>query len=100
MIYEILTGILAILGIVLGIWANYSSKAKKYLEDYNKVKSQIEYYIKVAEKIEKASGAEKKKFVVDTVMGYIEYNNIPIQKELVEQIIEALIDFSKKVNYK
>lgn len=100
MIWEILTGILAIVGIILAIWATKSEKGKKYLEAYNEVKGQIEYYIKVAEQFEKATGAEKKKFVIDTVMGYIEYHKLPISKEIVEQILEAIIDLTKKVNSK
>lgn len=98
MIYEILTGLVAIVGIILTIWANHSSKVKKYLENYNEVRKQIEYYIQVAEKFEEASGAEKKKFVVDTVMGFIESNNINIGRDMVETVLEYLIDFSRKVN--
>lgn len=100
MIWEILTGIVTIVGIVLAIWATKSEKAKKYLETYNSVKDQVEYYISVAEQFENATGAEKKKFVLDTVMNYIEHHKLPIDRVLVEQILEALIDFSKKVNKK
>lgn len=100
MIWEILTGLLTIAGIILAIWATKSEKAKQYLKTYNEIKDKIEYYIKVAEKFDNATGAEKKKFVVDTVMGHIEYYNLPISKEIVEQILEAIIDLTKNVNAK
>lgn len=100
MIWEILTGLVTIAGIILAIWATKSEKGKKYLEAYNEVKGQIEHYIKVAEQFENATGAEKKKFVVDTVMDYIDYYKLPISKEIVEQILEAIIDLTKKVNSK
>ena len=100
MIWEILTGLVTIAGIILAIWATKSEKGKKYLKAYNEVKGQIEHYIKVAEQFENATGAEKKKFVVDTVMDYIDYYKLPISKEIVEEILEAIIALTKKVNSK
>jgi len=100
MIWEILTGILTIIGIILAIWATKSEKGKKYLKAYNEVKGQIEHYIKVAEQFENATGAEKKKFVIEVVTDYILYYNLPISKEIVEEILEAVIDLTKNVNAK
>lgn len=100
MVFDILLGVLAVLGIAFGIWANYSKKGAEYAEKFDQVRTEIERLIEVAEKFTNMTGEQKSQYVIDKVKIFEEKIGIDIPDYIVQEIIDRLIDLTNKVNVK
>lgn len=100
LVFEILTGALAIISIVFGIWAKHSRQAEIYLKKFKLVENKILELIEVAEKFTMLSGEDKKFYVIEKIKYYMIELNINIPDQIVDYTIEKAIEFSKKVNAK
>jgi hypothetical protein len=100
MVFEILTGALAVISIVLGIWAKHSKQAEVYFKKYKMVEEKILELIAVAEKFTSLTGEQKKEYVIEKIKYYMIELNINIPDSVIDYIIEDAISFSKKVNTK
>lgn len=98
---EILTSIISIIltivSTVLAIMSKKNSRAKTYYETIVKVEEELKNLCIVAEN-NYIKGEQKKKYVITGITRFINQNNFYIEPDKIENIIESIIDLSKKIN--
>lgn len=97
LVIAIITSVLTIIGLVLGILAIKSEKARKYYKAYVKVEKKIKELIVFAEQNYK-KGTQKKKYVLTYIKAYLEEHNIKLDLKIIDEMIESLIGITKKIN--
>jgi len=99
-VIELVIAILVLLSMIGGLWYRLtkSEKAKKLVEAVNFYQQEIEKYVVLAEKMKNYSGEQKKRWVIDQVVFLSTKNKIPIDEELISNLIEKLIKVTKEVN--
>lgn len=98
-IQEILIIVVLLLGIVGTIagWFN-SAKAKKIAETANKLKTEVEKFVPIAEQLATLKGAEKKAYVLAQVEAAAKEKGFAFDVEEVSKLIEDLLSITKVVN--
>lgn len=100
-IQEILIIISLLLGIVGTVAGWFSSeKAKKIAKNTLAIKSEVEKYVQVAEELKEVSGAEKKQYVLKAIEAEAKSKGLNFNAEEVSNLIEEIIEITKKVNAK
>ncbi len=82
---------------ILGYFLSKNEKAKKYYETYLKVEEKIKELIVVAEN-RYDKGEQKKKYVLSGIITFLKMNKIELDNKIIEDMIESLIDITKKIN--
>lgn len=75
-----------------------NGKAKKFLQQTLKITEILQQLIVVAEKFTNYTGAEKKEFVLTKIEQFSIENNMKFDSEQISQMIDTLVDTTKKVN--
>lgn len=96
-IITIVTIILTLLSSLLGFFLSKNEKAKKYYEIYLKVEKKIKELVIIAEN-NYTEGSKKKKYVVASITTFLRENNIELDLKVIDDMIESLIDLTKKIN--
>ena len=100
MMNEILTIVSSILGLVsvaFGIVINVINKSKEFYKTYIEIENKIKELCILAESNYK-DGAQKKKYVLNAIKVFITENNIKFDEGKLSDIIEKVIDITKKIN--
>lgn len=94
----VLIAISAILALVAIFKEGGFKKLVSYLQSAEVVRDKIEEYMMVAEEMKGLNGAEKKDFVINETMKFLETQGVHFPIQEINVIIEGIINLSKKIN--
>lgn len=80
-----------------GCYNNVINKSKEFYKTYIEIENKIKELCILAESNYK-DGAQKKKYVLNAIKIFITNNNINFDEEKLSDIIEKVIDITKKIN--
>lgn len=96
-IITIVSIVFAFISSILGFFLSRNEKTKKHYETYLKVEEKVRELIVIAEKRYK-NGGQKKKYVLAGITTFLKMNKIELDKKIIDDMIESLIEITKQIN--